>query len=322
MTQINWRPSATLEILRARAELLRAIRKFFHERGVLEVDTPALSRHGTVDRHIDSLEVRGRGWLHTSPEFAMKRLLAAGSGPIFQLCHVFRDEQAGRFHNPEFMMLEWYRPGWDYRRLADEVEALFKICLGSQSTTPFERLSYQAAFQRDALLDPFTAPIADLKSGLARQDVPVPANITREEESSRDFWLDLWMGSVVGPKLGVGAPCFIYDFPPSQAALARIRNDAPPVAERFELFWKGIELANGFHELTDAGEQRVRFEADRAWRAVQGRGAPPYDANLIAALEAGMPEGSGVALGVDRLLMLMLGLAEIAQSMPFGSTRA
>ena len=329
MTEL-WRPSATLETLRARAQLLRTIREFFHTRGVLEVDTPMLSQYGTVDRHIDSFPVASPHpspltphvlWLHTSPEFAMKRLLAAGSGPIYQLCHVFRAEQAGRFHNPEFMLLEWYRPGWDHHRLMDEVEALVGLFLSplpAREGWSFERISYRAAFLAHTGLDPFSASIEHLRSGLARHGVAAPEHPESEAQDDRDFWLDLWMGSVVGPRLGIEAPCFVFDFPASQCALARVRDGDPPLAERFELFWKGIELANGFHELTDAAEQRRRFESDSAWRRERGLATPPVDENLLAALAVGMPAGAGVALGVDRLLMLMLGLPEISVAIPFG----
>ncbi|MCI0749955.1 MAG: EF-P lysine aminoacylase GenX [Nevskiales bacterium] len=319
----NWRPTASLETLRARAQLLSRLRTFFAERGVLEVDTPALSHHATVNRHIESFFVSSPSpvsrlpspiFLHTSPEFAMKRLLAAGSGPIFQLCHVFRAGESGRWHNPEFLMLEWYRPGWDYHRLMDEVESLLAATGGPPVC---ERLTYREAFQREAGFDPFTSPLSRLQEGLQ-----APEPISTDEATDRDFWLDLWMSQVVGPRLGLSAPCLLYDFPASQAALARIRTGNPPVAERFELFWKGIELANGFHELTDAAEQAARFEQDLDWRRSRSRPTPPADAHLLAALRAGMPDGAGVALGVDRLLALLLGLPAVAQAMSFAGGRA
>ena len=316
MNEASWAPSASIETLRARAVLLRAIREFFHRRGVMEVDTPALSRCGTVDRHIDSFEVPGAGWLHTSPEFAMKRLLAAGSGPIFQLCHVFRDEPAGRLHQPEFMMLEWYRPGWDHHRLMDELEQLVRQVVAAD-IGKFERCTYREAFRRHAALDPFTAPLAQLRDGLSRHGVEPPSGIPADDAEDRDFWLDLWMAAVVGPRLGADTPCLIHDFPASQCALARVREDDPPVAERFELLWKGVELANGFHELTDPVEQRRRFEADAQWRRQHGKPTPLIDTKLLAALEAGMPAGAGVALGVDRLLLRALGHEQVAGTLPF-----
>ena len=311
---MSWRPSAKLETLKARAELLSSVRAFFSARGVMEVDTPMLSQHATVDRHIDSFAASpGNWWLHTSPEFAMKRLLAAGSGPIYQICHVFRVDEAGRHHNPEFTMLEWYRPGWDHRRLMDEIEALF-AALVPQSKR-IERLTYREAFLRHARFDPFVESRDAARHAFDAACITLPDSL-----SEWDAWLDVAMSVLVAPALQ--EPTFIDDFPASQAALARVRNDDPPVAERFELFWKGIELANGFHELTDAAEQRKRFEADRAWRREQGKSVPPYDAHLIEALEAGLPESAGVALGIDRLLMLKLGLPNVAATMPFDSGRA
>ena len=324
-----WRPSASLETLKARAALLARIRSFFAERAVLEVDTPIVSAHATVDRHIDSLRTTEGRWLHTSPEFPMKRLLAAGSGPIWQLCHVFRAGDDGRLHNPEFMMLEWYRTGWDHHRLMDEVEELIRSsCGGKNPPFPpfskggpggiFRRLSYREAWQHHANVDPFDAPLPALAEALGAHHA-LPENAAR---FGRDGWLDFGMGFVVGPRLGRDAPCFIHDFPASQAALARVRPGAPPLAERFELFWQGLELANGFHELGDAAEQRRRFERDQERRKQAGKPVPPLDPHLLAALESGLPDCAGVALGVDRLLMLMLGLPDVASAMAFGWQRA
>ena len=310
MTSQNWRPSATLETLKARAELLGSIRAFFRERKVLEVETPLLSAHATVDRHIESFST-GAGWLQTSPEFAMKRLLCAGSGPIYQICPVFRREESGRHHNPQFTMLEWYRPGFDHHRLMDEVEALLRVA--GVAGAGFERIRYRDAFIRHAGLDPFSASLETLRNA-ARFDGDAGA-----QADERDFWLDLIMSDRVGPRLGREAPAFLHDFPASQAALSRIDGE---VAQRFELFWQGLELANGFHELADADEQRRRFEADQAWRKAQGRVVPPFDQHLIAALQAGLPDCAGVALGLDRLLMLMLGLPDVASAMSFAGNRA
>lgn len=315
----DWRPSASIETLKARAELYGSVRAFFVRRGVLEVDTPILSAHATVDRHIDSFSVPDGGWLQTSPEFAMKRLLCAGSGPIFQIAPVFRREERGRHHNPEFRLLEWYRPGWDHTLLMDEVEELMHA-LGVGSGRTFQRLSYRQAFVQHAGLDPFTIPVAALRERALAGEVP--ALDLGHQEEDRDGWLDLWMSHRIGPQLGRDVPVFLHDFPASQAALARVRNDDPPVAERFELFWQGIELANGFHELSDAGEQRRRFESDQAWRAAQGKVVPPLDEHLVAALQAGLPDCAGVALGLDRLLMLRLGLLDLADTMAFDGARA
>jgi len=315
----KWRPSATLEALRARASVVRRIRAFFEAREVLEVETPVLSRGATVDPQIDSFSTCGDRWLQTSPEFAMKRLLAAGSGPIWQLARVFRIDESGRHHNPEFSLLEWYRPGWDHHRLIDECDALL-LALGA-TTRACERLSYREAFLRHAGVDPLRESLdalrARLPASLLELAAPDGADIAR-----RDFVLDLLMSHVVGPELGRDMPLVLYDFPASQAALARIRHDDPPVAERFEIFWRGIELANGFHELTDAGEQRRRFEADQARRLAEGRIAPPYDTQLIAAMEHGLPDCAGVAIGIDRLLMLMLDLPTLGEVLAFDDPRA
>lgn len=313
----SWRPSADLETLKARAELYGSVRVFFSARGVMEVDTPVLSAHANVDRHIESFVVPGGGWLQTSPEFAMKRLLCAGAGAIFQIAPVFRCEEQGRHHNPEFRLLEWYRPGWDHRQLMDEVERLMRALVPGLEPG-FEQLSYRQAFVVHAALDPFTAGPAELAARAAQAGYRAVADPGVE----RDEWLDVLMSLVVGPRLGRSGPTFLHDFPASQCALARVRPGDPPLAERFELFWQGIELANGFHELGDASEQRARFEADQHWRAERGRVVPPYDANLIAALGHGLPDCAGVALGLDRLLMLKLGLLEIAAVTSFDRSRA
>jgi lysyl-tRNA synthetase class 2 len=313
-----WRPSASLETLRARAALLKRIRAFFEERGVMEVDTPILSAAATVDFHIESERTQSGRWLRTSPEFPMKRLLASGSGPIYELGHVFRAGDAGRFHNPEFLMLEWYQPGWDHHRLMDEVTALIDALGVPAGGT--QRLTYRGAWLEYAGVDPFTTDLAALGSTLrARHGATLPEHA---HDLDRDGWLDFGMGFVVGPKLGLEAPCFIHDFPASQAALARVRDGEPPVAERFELFWHGVELANGFHELSDAAEQARRFAADRERRSKAGHVVPPADARLVAGLQAGLPRCAGVALGVDRLLMLLLNLPDVASAMPFAYDRA
>lgn len=294
--------------------MLHAMRHFFDARGVLEVDTPILSHHATVDKHIDSFRTQGEMWLQTSPEFAMKRLLCAGAGPIWQLCKVFRLEEAGRHHNPEFTMLEWYRPGFDHHALMDEMELLLRHC-GVQASQPFERLSYREAFLMHVGFDPLRASCTEM-SLAAERFSPPPAEGLGE---ARDAWLDHFYGSVVSPLLGMQLPCFIYDFPASQAALSRVRGE---VAERFELVWRGVELANGFHELADAEEQARRFAAELKWRRENGKIMPPADANLIAALQSGLPDCAGVALGVDRLLMLLLDAPDLASMFAFDWQRA
>ncbi len=316
----DWRPTASLAALRSRAELLATIRAFFTARAVLEVVTPVLSRHATVDRQIESVATRDGRWLQTSPEFAMKRLLAAGSGPIWQIAPVFRCEEQGRHHNPEFSMLEWYRPGFDHLRLMDEVEVLMRAC--GAPDAGWQRLSYGELFERYAGFDPHDCTAAKARRLLELRGFVPPDALREDEVADRDFWLDLWISHLIGPQLGLEAPVFVYDFPASQAALARVRPGQPPVAERFELFWRGIELANGFHELTAAAEQQRRFTADQHWRRQRGRVVPPYDAALIEALQAGLPACAGVALGIDRLLMLLLGLQRIDAVLAFSAERA
>ncbi len=294
--------------------MLRTIRSFFDARDVLEVETPVLSRHATVDRHIESFQARQGAWLQTSPEFAMKRLLCAGSGAIWQLCKVFRLEEAGRHHNPEFTMLEWYRPGFDHHALMDEVESLLRPC-GVSTEMAFERVSYREAFLRHVQFDPLNASCEEMRKRASHFSPPAVEGLGEV----RDEWLDHFFGSIVSPLLGQQMPCFVYDFPASQAALSRVRGD---VAERFELIWRGVELANGFHELADAEEQAHRFAAELDARRESGKISPPADQHLIAALRAGLPDCAGVALGVDRLLMLLLGAPDLASTLAFDWPRA
>ncbi|MFV8818751.1 EF-P lysine aminoacylase EpmA [Haliea sp. E17] len=316
---MSWQPSADLEALRARARLLQAVRGFFDSRDVLEVETPQLCEAGVTDPAIENLALtagvslsRPR-YLQSSPEYAMKRLLAAGSGPIYQVSRVFRDGEAGRRHNPEFSLLEWYRPGFDLLQLMDEVAALVQACIGEQ---PVQFTSYRALFQRELGLDPLRATVAELEV-LARNHLD-PGTLAGD----RDLWLDLLMSHLVEPRLAGRGLCFVYHYPASQAALARVVEDAGElVAERFELYVDGVEIANGYHELTAADEQRQRFERDNARRRAQGQPERPLDERLLAALAAGMPDCSGVALGLDRLLMLALGRDSISQVLAFDWSR-
>ena len=304
-------------MLRLRAELLSEIRRFFAARDVLEVETPALSAAGTADAELESMLVQATSdrsvdhYLHTSPEYAMKRLLAAGSGDIYQICRVFRAAELGRWHEPEFTLLEWYRLDWDEGELMTEVESLLLALLeprrGSAAVT---RLGYQEAFRDILRADPF-ANILEIQAALSREGIDVPANI------SDDGLLDLALSQVIVPSLDPNTITFIYDFPASQAALARIKPQTPPVAARFEAFSGGIELANGFAELTDAAEQRQRFEDDLALRRRDGRHEPPLDERFLAALEEGLPPCAGVAIGVDRVLALAAGVPGVAATMSF-----
>jgi lysyl-tRNA synthetase class 2 len=313
---MSWRPTATLDALRRRAAMLAAARDFFAGRGVLEVETPILSSAAVSDPQIESLATRvagmaARSYLCTSPEYAMKRLLAAGSGDIYQICKVFRDAERGRWHNPEFTLIEWYRLGYDDAALMTEVEALVGCLLAPRRLEPAERLSYSAALQRHAGVDAHGASDGDLTESARRHGVVCDA------ELDRDAKLDLLMGLVVGPRLGLDRPCFICDYPASQAALARLKPGLPPVAARFELYLNGVELANGFHELVNAGEQRARFGQDLALRRARGQAESPLDEHLLAALAAGMPDCAGVALGFDRLVAIALGAAQLADAMAF-----
>jgi lysyl-tRNA synthetase class 2 len=321
---VDWRPSASPDTLVIRARLLQRIRAFFQAREVLEVETPLLSRAAVTDPHIQSFVVQGpqRGvprYLHTSPEFAMKRLLAAGSGSIYQVCKVFRQGEAGHQHNPEFSMLEWYRLGFDHHQLMAEVNDLVRELLeGYRPLTATLQLSYRDAFQRYAGLDPLLASIAELQATVKQRGI----DVTGLDENHKDPWLDLLMTHVVEPALPQDCPVFIYDYPASQAALARIRQSEPPVAERFELYLGGMELANGFHELTDAVEQHLRFEADLATRDATGLPRVPVDERFLAALESGLPPCAGVALGIDRLVMLAAGVESISGVLAFEDERA
>ncbi len=320
----DWWPTASLDLLRERASLLARIRHFFDQRRVLEVDTPALSSASAVEPHLRALTTRCTApgisaplFLHTSPEFPMKRLLAAGSGPIYQICKVFRDGESGRHHNPEFTMLEWYRPGFDHFRLMEEVTALFEWIVEAPVSPP-QTLPYQQAFLEYAGIDPFTG-VAELRDYVAVHGIDFAGDF---ENESIDFWRDLILVHRVEPKLDPAVPTFIYDYPASQASLAQIRPDDPPVAERFELYWKGLELANGFHELGDADEQAQRFTADLARRELLGLQPVPEDRRLLDALCAGLPPCSGVALGVDRLLMAVTDAQHIDQVLAFPISRA
>jgi lysyl-tRNA synthetase class 2 len=319
----NWRPGASPATLHARAQMLAAVRGHFARCGVIEVDTPLLSHAAVTDFHLESVPAvvagAGRMFLHTSPEYAMKRLLAAGVGDCYQVCHAFRDGERGALHNPEFTLVEWYRLGLDTGQLMDDVEALLARALqGLRTLARAERVTYREAVREHAGTDPMTATAADLATTLSAHGVTAPAGL----RDDRDGLLDLLVSTVVGPRLGRSQPTFVFDYPASQAALARVRAGAFPVAERFELYLDGMELANGFHELGDAAEQRRRFEADLAARSAAGRPARPVDERFLAALAHGLPDCSGVALGFDRLVMAALGLDSIDQAMAFALEQA
>lgn len=314
----SWKPSANIETLKLRAQLLQAIRAFFTSRNIIEVETPSLSQAAATDIHLHSFQTQFKGpgfakglalYLMTSPEFHMKRLLAAGSGAIYQISKSFRNEEAGRFHNPEFTMLEWYRPGFDHHQLMDEVENLLFTLLSSEKPI---RMTYQEAFKNYLSLCPLTASLADLKAKakmLGLFDITV-------NETDKDTLLQLLFSTGIEPKIGQQAPCFIYHFPASQAALAKVCDDKR-VAARFEVYFKGIELANGFYELDDPKEQLTRFEMDNQKRLTMQLEPQPIDINLIHALENGLPDCAGVALGIDRLVMLALNKTHIEEVIAF-----
>lgn len=315
----DWRPGATLAVLRERARLHAILRSFFAGRGVLEVETPLLCATTATDRHLASFTVGGR-FLQTSPEFAMKRLLAAGSGPVFQLCKAFRAGDEGARHNPEFSLLEWYRPGFSLDELMAETEALLCLALGDVlSFERCDRTTYRALFVARFGINPH-AVATDTLRGLVRDETTFGAAGDLDATSC----LDLLFAGCIEPGLGHTRPLFVQGFPAAQAALARIHVDdaGDRVAARCEVYVRGMELANAYHELTDAGEQRRRFLADNEARAVLGLPRLPVDERLLAALAYGLPDCSGIALGIDRLLMLRTGARTLDEVLAFAAPRA
>lgn len=304
--------------------MLRALRGFLDARGAFEVETPALVAHAVTDPNLESIAVPVEGlpprFVHTSPEYAMKRLLAAGSGDIWQLCRVARAGERSRTHNPEFTMLEWYRTGWGMERLIDEVAQLVNAALATAGRPPraAHSLRYRDAF-RDALgLD----PIACARQELDRAAEPLGLPAATRRSLSRDGLLDLLIAARIGPRLGRGTLCFLTHYPASQGALARLDPQDPATALRFELYADGLELANGFDELADPSEQRARFAADNDVRRTRGAAVHAPDERLLAALSAGLPPCAGVALGVDRLVMLATEAAAIDETLAFPWERA
>ena len=325
----DWKPSASMMALRERASLLKAVRRHFDGNGVMEVETPMLSSAATVDVYINSFSTEYEPiggdslktlYLHTSPEFPMKRLLAAGSGDIYSLGRVFRNGEAGGRHNPEFTMLEWYRVGMDQQRLMDDVSALLSsIC----SFSEIRRCSYGDIFQEKLNINPYTISDQELDQMIQQRVDPGLGGLDRND------CLDLLFSKFIEPDLGAKKGSrlegvFIYDYPASMSALARLNTNAKgeKVSSRFELFINGTELANGYHELLDGEEQQKRFEAEQDKRSDRGFDRYPYDQRMVNALKHGMPDCAGVALGIDRLLMLILGVDTIAEVIAFDSSRA
>ncbi len=317
----DWAPTASLATLRQRARMLEIARGHFSATGSLEVETAVMVQAGVTDVHLESLEVRSAdgssaGYLHTSPEYAMKRLLAAGAPDIHQVCRVFRQGERGRRHNPEFTMVEWYRLGIDHHALMQDVERLLRALIEPFRTVgPTQRVTYRDAFGEALGIDPLGTDTARLRDALLAARIDVPESIRDE----RDSLLDLAMATLVAARFAPDAITFLYDFPASQAALAQVRG---PVASRFEAFWGDLELANGFHELGDAAEQAARFEADRAERARRGRPDREPDTRFIAGLAAGLPACAGVALGFDRVVMIATAAGSIDEVVAFPVERA
>lgn len=350
---LDWRPSASLEMLRLRARLLAAVRRFFDEREYFEVDTPLLSHERVIDPHLEpflvvpespaagAASVRPRPLaslsLQTSPEFAMKRLLAAGARAIYQVGHVFRAGELGRLHNPEFTMVEWYHVGQTHFEQMQTVEELVRtVCDEGRSgdrgpgtgdrgalhelpPTPFGRTTYRAAFVQHAGIDVLAMPTGEIAAWARGRGLHPPPGLAAGD---RDGWLNWLLAELVEPRLGLERPEFLHDYPASQAALARVRDEDPPVAERFELYWRGIELCNGYHELTQPDELRRRIEAESRRREGEGLGALPPPERLLAAMAHGLPDCTGVALGFDRLMMLAAGAERIDEVFPFSFERA
>lgn len=317
----DFRPTASWENLRLRADLLRKTREFFHQHGLLEVETPLLSADTVVDRHLDPFHVTAEStgsklWLQTSPEFCMKRLLADGARAIYQITRAFRQDELGPLHNPEFTIVEWYRVGDGPE---EGMRLLAELCQTLLDRGPVERISYAEAFEHHVGLNPHTADTELLVQAAQRRAIQRPSSLSADDRSG---WLDLLLVELVEPHLGHAAPVIVYDYPASQAALARIRPEEPPVAERFELYVAGIELANGYHELVDPAELERRNARSNRERLADGKPPLPEQSRLLAAMRSGLPSAAGVALGFDRLVMLAAGASRIDAVIAFPQDRA
>lgn len=308
-------------MLQARAELLSTLRKFFFQRSVMEVDVPVLARSSVTDINIESIPANiysESGYLQTSPEYFMKRLLSQGAGDIFCLGKAFRNGEQGCRHNPEFSLLEWYRCGWDEHQLMDEIAELMSLVFAARSSQPLAitKRTYADCFSEILGIDPHGADLVEL------QEKAVAASSDSWTGESRANCLDLLFSQLVEPQLPPGL-VFVYDYPACQSALAQLHNDTQgrQVSRRFEVFLNGLELANGYFELTDRAEQQQRFDGDNAQRIEASKPQIPMDRHLLAALDHGMPSCAGVAMGVDRLLMQLEGADSITQVMPFSWDR-
>lgn len=323
---LNWRPTASIDCIIKRNQILAQIREYFNSHQVLEVETPTLSTSTITDLHLEAMRTlhtnplsveKTHLFLQTSPEYYMKRLLCEGFPSIFQLTKCFRDDEVGRYHNPEFTMLEWYRLGFSMEELIDDVDNIFRLVL---DTPLCERVAYRDLFQKYADFDAIEATDATIVSVCQRFGFEnfISKNFSGSLSTvERDTLLQLLFCEIIEPKIGNDRPIAVTHFPASQASLAKINNHNPLISQRFEFYYKGIELANGFEELTDVKEQRTRFNSDNESRALQGLEHKQVDEKFLKALEFGLPDCSGVALGIDRLLMLALGKKHISEVLTF-----
>lgn len=317
----DWQPASSVESLRGRARVVKQLRRFFDERGVMEVETPLLGAYSVSDPYMDAIKAESPSgaaepyFLQTSPEYAMKRMLAAGFGSIFQICKAFRRAEQGSRHNPEFTMLEWYRPDFDHFDLMAEVSDLLVSVL---RCNPCKKITYRQLFEQFLNIDPHIENSESLER-ITRAHIDVQMH-----SDNKDDWLNVLMAEIIEPQIGLDAPVSIYNYPSSQCALAKVNVDEQGVlvAERFEVYFRGIELANGYHELTDVDEQRDRFEKDGYRRRQLNRPEVDIDPRFLAALDCGLPDCAGVALGVDRLVMMALGVDSIEQVLSFPRSRA
>jgi elongation factor P--(R)-beta-lysine ligase len=324
-----WSTQVSLQRLQQRALMLSAIRAFFDDRNVLEVETPLLSRFCVTDPHLDSFSTTFRGrdyYLNTSPEYAMKRLLASYPVPVYQVCKSFRNDELGRFHNPEFSMLEWYRPGYHMTDLINEIGALvahLARCMDIDLDCDYRVISYQQAFETATGLNPHTLLPEQCYQYALDHDIDIPQGMSVDRRDKND-WLDWLLTQCVLPALPQGRFTFIYDYPESQSALAQLEQDSrgQMVAKRFELLYGELELANGFVELTEPQQQYARFEKDNRQRLAMGKPQVRIDEYFMAALKSGIPYCSGVAMGLDRLLMILTGAQSINEVIAFNCENA
>ncbi|MDO4897403.1 MAG: EF-P lysine aminoacylase EpmA [Moraxella sp.] len=322
MTDADYRPSMTLDVAISKAEMIGDIRQFFKNQGVLEITTPILSNHGNTDIFIESVNANftqngqlKTGYLHTSPEFAMKRVLADYQMPIYQICQVFRDNEKGHKHNIEFTMLEWYRPDYDLHDLANELNALISVALHKH--LPFKTYRYAQAFMDRLAIHPFSADINTLKQTALKHGIALDMG------NDKQGWLDLLFSHVIEPTLGFDLPTLITDYPVATASLAKVvkDNDGFKVAKRFELYINGVEIANAYDELANGDELLKRFKNDNREREKLGLPVMPIDMNLIQACDD-LPSCSGIALGIDRLFMVREKLSDISQAVMMMTDRA